>query len=232
MVKRWILGHVNVDPDAPILWLYGSAGAGKSCVARSIAEWCEEEGLLLASFFFFRSDSTRNNIRHFIPTVAYNITQTIPSTLSSIALAVESDPHIFSKSLDVQFRRLVLEPLSSAPRSNNSRASVLIIDGLDECLKEDEQKAILRLFAKDRHLGMKVLVASRPEQAIRTSFDDTPMQRLHTRVDLGTYIAHEDVGLFLVDKFAGIIVGRPSSQITGLPIKTLSFLTMMAMLMI
>ena len=43
-----------------ILWLTGAAGAGKSAIAQSIIELCLVQGLIIASFFFNRSDSTRN----------------------------------------------------------------------------------------------------------------------------------------------------------------------------
>jgi hypothetical protein len=107
-LKDWILARTG--PNPPILWLYGAAGSGKSCIARSIAEWCETRNLLLASFFFLRSDATRNSARRLIPTIAYNITQTSPLSRSSISLAIESDPHIFSKTIGVQLSHLVLDP--------------------------------------------------------------------------------------------------------------------------
>jgi hypothetical protein len=76
---------------------------------------------------------------------------------------------------------------------------------LDECIQEAEQKAILRLLGEYRSRGMKILVASRPEQAIRSSFDDIPLQGLHTRLALSNeYEAYEDIRHFLGDKFAEI----------------------------
>jgi len=45
------------DLDAFIMWMYGPAGAGKSTIAQTIAEMCDEEMLLLASFFFLKERS-------------------------------------------------------------------------------------------------------------------------------------------------------------------------------
>jgi len=107
--------------------------------------------------------------------------------------------------MGVQFSHLVLNPLSSITQTAQGRPYVLIIDGLDECLQEAEQKAILRLFSESRAQGMKILIASRPEQAIRSSFDDVPLQDLHIRLALSNeYEAYEDIRLFLGDKFAEI----------------------------
>jgi hypothetical protein len=67
---------------------------------------------LLASFFFFRSDPLRNNFKRFIATLAYDIIQSVPDCRPFIERAVESDPHIFSRSLDAQILHLILKPLS------------------------------------------------------------------------------------------------------------------------
>ena len=41
-----------------IMWLYGAAGAGKSAIARTMAEMLLSRGQLLATFFFSRADSS------------------------------------------------------------------------------------------------------------------------------------------------------------------------------
>ena len=225
-LKNWLVG--NVEPNASVLWLNGAAGSGKSCIARSVAEWCQEQNLLLASFFFFRSDSSRNSVKHFIPTLAYNITQTVPGARPIIDDALRSDPHIFAKTIDIQMLHLVFEPLAHpaphmfsgasnfqatqlTPEIHSSPVSslpyVFIVDGLDECLDQAEQKAIIRLFASvlERNIGWKILIASRSEQAIRSSFDAFVPRDLSTRIALSNeYDSDEDIQRFLNDKFAEI----------------------------
>src|SRR6188768_2201505 len=49
-IKDWVTK--KIDSNAFVMWLYGTAGAGKSAIAQSIAELCHEMDLLLASFFF------------------------------------------------------------------------------------------------------------------------------------------------------------------------------------
>src|SRR6266545_6285175 len=153
-LKNWLVG--NAEPNTSILWLNGAAGSGKSCIARSVAEWCQEQDLLLASFFFLRSDSARNNVKHFVPTLAYNITQSVPDARIFMDEALLSDPHIFSKTIDIQMLRLVFEPLArlalhkfsanfhAAQVMRSSSMSglpyVFIIDGLDECLDQNGAK--------------------------------------------------------------------------------------------
>ena len=108
-IKDWTLDRR--DSEASLMWMYGAAGAGKSSIARSFAEWCQEGKTLLASFFF-RSDPLRNNIKRFIATLAYDIIQSIPDSRPFIEQAIESDPHIFSRSLDAQILYLIPKPLS------------------------------------------------------------------------------------------------------------------------
>ncbi|TEB20194.1 hypothetical protein FA13DRAFT_1645330 [Coprinellus micaceus] len=42
-----------------IMWLSGPAGAGKTAIAGSVAETCEDMGLLAGSFFFRHSQGLR-----------------------------------------------------------------------------------------------------------------------------------------------------------------------------
>jgi hypothetical protein len=202
-IKNWI----QRKEDSPIMWLYGGAGAGKSTIARSIAEWCEEERVLMSSFFFWRSDKTRNHSRTFLATVAYDITQSIPETRQLIELAVEEDRHIFSRNLESQFTKLVYEPLMKVSRTVTTPKHlpyVIIIDGLDECLKQDEQKALLRLFSfifqRHDYLPWRFLVASRKEQTISLVFDDTLFSMTVLLALNDDYAPGDDIRRFLMDK--------------------------------
>ena len=105
----WATGMI--DTDAFMLWLYGPAGAGKTAIARKVAELFAEHGLLLASFLFFRSDPKRNTMKPLVPNIAYRISCVIPATHNVINIAMEADPLLLSYSVEVQFTKLVLEPL-------------------------------------------------------------------------------------------------------------------------
>ena len=201
------------------MWIYGAAGAGKSSIARSIAEWCQKEGILLASFFFFRSDPQRNNFKRFIATLAYDITQSVPDSRPFIEHAVESDPHIFSRSLDAQILHLVLKPLSQVAQSRAVAGQplphVIIVDGLDECVETREQTSIIRLFSttlcQNPYFRWKVLIASRPELAIRHSFDDVANPSTWLALS-DEYEADEDIKCYLEDNFREIRRRNPNKS--------------------
>ena len=91
--------------------------------------------ILLASFFFSRNDPSRSTVKPLIATIAYQITLNLPHIRDSILEAIERDPLIFSKSLAVQFKSLIVAPLQLLAvtgffRDPTSRRLV-IIDGLE-----------------------------------------------------------------------------------------------------
>jgi len=209
---NWILGLGEDDQNAVILWFYGPAGAGKSAIAHNIAKRCELENLLLASFFFSRSDPTRNNSKSFITTIAYQIAINIPGTREKIAAAMERDPLILTRSMETQVVSLIVEPLRGpleegyfdAPTSRR----LIIIDGLDECDNPDAQCSILKVISDlfhNYHLPFLVFIASRPERHITHSFSTGSLPEFHTTLALDdTYQPDDDIRLFLTDSFRQI----------------------------
>ena len=60
--------------DAPVFWLCGQAGTGKSTIAQTAAMWCDEGKFLGASFFCSRdSASDCSNLKLVFPTIAYQL---------------------------------------------------------------------------------------------------------------------------------------------------------------
>ena len=92
----WIL-ELNVDDqNAAIMWLYGPAGAGKSAIMHAIARCCDLQKLLLASFFFSRSDPACSTAKSLIATIAYQIAINIPRTGKMIFDTIGQDPLILT----------------------------------------------------------------------------------------------------------------------------------------
>ena len=59
-------------------WLHGPAGAGKSAITQTAAETCAGRKQLAATFFFARTVSSRNAIKHLFPTLAVQIALSVP----------------------------------------------------------------------------------------------------------------------------------------------------------
>jgi len=100
-----------------------------------------------ASFFFSRNDPSHRNAQPLIATIAYQITLNIPDVRDAILGAIECNPLVFSKSLAVQLKLLIVEPLQQLIEVGffNPPTSrwLVIIDGLNECSDPKVQRNIV-----------------------------------------------------------------------------------------
>ncbi|KAK1221366.1 hypothetical protein PQX77_015835 [Marasmius sp. AFHP31] len=212
--RRGALGSIenwrrSGNHSLPICWLSGTAGAGKSAIAMTVAEYWEKNGLV-ASFFFFRSDPRRNNPDALVPTIALGLVSEFPSLRTFFDRKISRNPMILGSGLEVQFQELVLKPSLQVGRSGlglNSLHDVpnlVIIDGLDECGDEDTQKYILSTILASyqqppsTRCPLKFLICSRPEAWIREAFDEEDLSQLtyHVKLDdashdIEQYYRHE-----------------------------------------
>ena len=205
----WAKGEIDVEIF--ILWLWGAAGAGKSAIAQSLAELCEEQNLLLGSFFFSRNAPYRGTSLHLFASLAYQIVRAIPEIGGLVGSAVERDPLIFHQSLETQYATLIAYPLRHFLEQNSTEQLLLprliIIDGLDEC-NDGTQRQILDVVLKVTRrfsLPLLFLVASRPEQDISSFFNMPHVREVSTRIALDTeYGSNGDIERFLRDKISVI----------------------------
>ncbi|KAJ2920011.1 hypothetical protein MD484_g461, partial [Candolleomyces efflorescens] len=230
------------DPRAePILWLSGPAGAGKSCIQRTIAQSCIAEGLFIACFFFSIKQSERNNETRFVTTLAAQLAENISGLKKHINSAIEMDHRIFTRSLESQVDGLIFKPLRALQGSilhrlkaffnaalggffrafcyqahlETLRPNVIVVDGLDECIGEQEQARILRLIhalAANPHFPFRIIIASRPEYTIRTAFFSPSLAKDTVIFRLEQYEADGDLKLFLEAEFHHLKLFHPTSK--------------------
>ena len=206
----WATG--TIDTNAFILWLYGPAGAGKTAIARKVAELFAGHGLLLASFLFFRSDSKRNTNKPLVSNIAYRVTSVIPGAREPINTIIESDPLILSYSVEIQLKKLVFEPLrllvDQGYFSNRIFPPLIVIDGLDECLDKDSQTNLVQLLSSSvarYQLPLKFLIVSRPEFHIKSAIAIASEQSIVSHLELNNdFLPDDDIRYFLTDKFREI----------------------------
>ncbi|KAJ8072304.1 hypothetical protein PM082_015863 [Marasmius tenuissimus] len=233
-IHEW---RVSCDPSRPICWLSGTAGVGKTAIAMTIAEACEEDGLV-ASFFFFRSDSRRNNPDALMPTIAVGLVSKIPSLRTFVDQQISRNPTLLDADLEHQFRELVVKPSLQMERSGIELGSaqkvpnLVIIDGLDECGDEDTQKHVLStILSPYQQLpgstvpSLKFLICSRPEAWIREAFDED-LGRLTKHIalnnafqtdrDIKRYYMHEFEAIRTSPKFARLRFPSPWPSYTDL----------------
>jgi hypothetical protein len=186
-----------------LLWLNGAAGAGKSAIMQSIAERCFLAAIAIASFFFVRSDSTRNIMGPLVATLAYQLIQAIPDTADNILLTIEQNPLIFEQSLEDQLRELIIQPLLRLP-PHLQRLFVVFIDGLDECNDRAHQSNLLRILgtiSSGRNIPVVFIIASRREPQIEAEFCRIQVADILTTIPLDDIQASDDIRRYLFAKF-------------------------------
>ncbi|TFK19597.1 hypothetical protein FA15DRAFT_674270 [Coprinopsis marcescibilis] len=169
-----------------VLCITGSAGAGKSALMQTAAEQSASKGQLAATFFFSANDPRRNDLKHFVPTIAYQIALSNKKDRAlgnCIFRTVDRDPSVFQLSFESQVEELIVKPLhqtfSNEPGGEVGVLCVptsfppdIFIDGIDECIDKESQSQLLMLLSAvfiSRSLPFKILLASRPESPLRTA---------------------------------------------------------------
>jgi len=118
---------------------------------------------------------------------------------------------IFQQSVDIQLVKLIVEPiqrLHSTGFNPKDFPFVIIIDGLDECQGNNIQSGLVKSLAAAFHhcpLFIRILIASRPEVYLRSTFNLPALQPHISRLALSDeYSAYDDIQRFLQDSFAKI----------------------------
>ncbi|KJA14781.1 hypothetical protein HYPSUDRAFT_48846 [Hypholoma sublateritium FD-334 SS-4] len=209
-IMDWARGPHNLRL---LMWIYGPAGSGKSAIMQTIAELCEEAGILGGSFFFFRTAGRRNIKNHLVATLTYQLTMRIPILCDYITPVIHNDPSIFSQTLDAQMKALIIDPmiavLTAHPDLGNWRYIVLV-DGLDECAPEDSHCEILTILSKTAFSPFQFIIASRPEYVIRNTFSLQFMVKQTEILALDNdYQPDNDIELFLRDRFNELRSSHP-----------------------
>lgn len=204
-IVSWL---ANPNRDSNLFWLYGPAGAGKSAVAQTIAEYYKDQGVLGATFFFSRPNNYDDPDR-VIPTLAHQLAVVLPPYKRLCRFIFDQDATILSKALRLQFRKLIEEPLSTLlVKGPSARPILLVLDGLDECQGDGPQRVFVELIATfaaaSNASGLPVvwIITSRPEWQVVSTFSKFQRQQEELRID--TAQAAEDVSRILHDGFSKI----------------------------
>ncbi|KAJ3529510.1 hypothetical protein NMY22_g8970 [Coprinellus aureogranulatus] len=227
-IMSWITNGDDDDDPKKIMWLHGPAGSGKTAIAGSIAETCEDLGILAGSFFFssYAGSGERSSKRGVVATLVYSLVQHdgLNAVRESILAAIERDNSIFRKRLRDQCKTLLLKPFHDFRESLDSSPlpQVIILDGIDEIegqglrtlerhlareASERDQIDVLSMLlqaARDPKFPFRILVVSRPERVIQDFFT-TRANHITRELCLDEkYDADSDIALFLRVKLSEI----------------------------
>jgi NACHT domain len=186
-------------------WLHGAAGSGKSAISKTIAELCAEGHRLGASFFFLRGAGRRSRITHLIPTLAFHLAFSIPATRPYIESVLHTDHHIVHRSLERQFRKLIIEPIQSVIIP--TLPMVIMIDALDECDDKDMIANFIGIVAgavQNPQFPFQFIFTSRVEDHIQKRFSAPPALDVTYCLALQDFNAHGDILTFFQSRFSTI----------------------------
>lgn len=194
------------QPRCRIMWLNGPAGAGKTAIAQTIAERCSEEQLA-ASFFFLRNCSDRGTATRLFTTLAWQLAKNIPEILSYIELAIRTEPLLPTKSINIQFDRLIVKIFEDRP-DLCPKKSLIIIDGVDECAPEETQKLVLELVGSalaKSNIPLRFLICSRAEAHIQETLERGNLRDVtHSLVLDHRFAPQDDIRRYLESEFTRI----------------------------
>ena len=185
--------------DGPnMIWIRGSPGVGKSALAASISTRLEDQGRHVISFRFDRTQSTTITTDSLWRVVACDLARLYPSFRQHL---VKHNKEHSSSDIDRLFKNIIETPLSSLGDVPCEELPVIVIDALDECgglrhdssAKEDYEDLLrtLKRWVQADHLKkFKLVITSRPEDAITKMFPDSIST--HVNIPSGSEVKPED----------------------------------------
>ncbi|KDN36145.1 hypothetical protein RSAG8_11026, partial [Rhizoctonia solani AG-8 WAC10335] len=191
------------DPESGrTCWMNGMAGTGKTTIAHSVCSSLEQVSALGASFFCSRVIPECRQVKHIIPTIAYQLSRYSLPFRFALDQILQLNPDARTRSLKTQYQKLIVEPLEV--KGSLPTDFIVVIDALDECENEESLGQILDLILSPTiALPIRFLLSSRPEPEINRKM----AHRVHAqdgsqlvlryinadavKSDIETYMRHE-----------------------------------------
>ena len=180
-VRKLIATHLSKG-DRRFVWLKGSAGVGKTAIAKSLCSELEDNHRLAASFFF---DKNRNqdgvdSADRFISTLAYQLADFYSKYRQSLIRTLRTKGNILRRPLRDQLQSLIIEPMREVFEGcqYDGTTHVILLDGLDEGSEKSSFDDLMDLIiGREEMTGLDGLpshfvtfVGSRPVPKIRDSW--------------------------------------------------------------
>ncbi|OAX39070.1 WD40 repeat-like protein [Rhizopogon vinicolor AM-OR11-026] len=209
-IKSWI---GNTGEDVPrVFWLSGTAGKGKSSIARTIAHSYNELGGLGAYFCFDRTQEADRRHEKIFSTIARDLADRNPAVRHELARVINDHKELMrTKDIRKQWQELILGPVGVASKA--IPAPVLVtIDALDESGEADSRDEILRLLAgklktspSQLPVNIRILVTSRPLEDICEMLRvDSSLRGFSLDDNVTPESAERDIERYISDKLANL----------------------------
>src|SRR5258708_5470897 len=166
-IMEWLKRPIT-DASAPVYWVNGLAGIGKSTIARTVAEQAKNSALPIATFFFTRNNAALSNGKLFFTSIAFRLAEIFPNFMESICSALKADGDLHEKSCGCQVKEVHFRRVRSFTRA---RHLLVVVDALDECVPKDAETILRNVISRCTQVpGLRILITSRPENHITSLF--------------------------------------------------------------
>ena len=162
----------RLSPGRHIMWLRGPAGSGKSTILNSVALHFLELRRRGAFLFWDRNDPLNGDPLRVIRTLASQLAHFNPSFAAKLAAQIEKSPDITTSPLDMQFRKLLEEPLVELASEVDLGPIVLVLDALDECGTAETRRGLFRTLSEGLARlpsTFRLLIGSRDEPDVNAA---------------------------------------------------------------
>ncbi|KAJ7155263.1 hypothetical protein C8R46DRAFT_1117335 [Mycena filopes] len=194
------------DQSQRIVMLSGSAGSGKSTIAKTVASiLAQKHGSLAASFFFARDHAERKELK-FLPSTLARQLADYSSEFEHLLVKFLNDDRtdIVSAEPRLQFQILVVGLLATMPRSQTPW--VICLDALDECGKDRGQILLRWLSDNIAQLPthIRFFLTGRPDVPSYLKFD-TLRSLMHPIVldEIDSSTVEHDIRLYIAQSLDG-----------------------------
>ncbi|KAF8672901.1 WD40 repeat-like protein [Rhizoctonia solani] len=215
-----LMEWANMPDTGKTCWMNGMAGTGKTTIAYTVCSKLDKSNRLGASFFCSRAIAECRQVKHIIPSIAYQLAKFSRPFRRALADVLEEDCDTHTQALNVQYQKLIIDPLKAVEKSL-PEDFIVVVDALDECESLTAVEQILELLLSTTHtLPIRFLISSRPEREItermtgRSNGQDEARLVLHNldsnivKTDIGTYMRKELKGIALEDSELTSIIER------------------------
>lgn len=191
--------------SAPVYWLSGMAGTGKSTIAYTICQKLYGNGeaarRLGASFFCSRQIVAGHRRQNIIPTIAYCLAHNLPA-FGRALLNSHFDAQL--PPLTDHIRSLLLEPWNASTTGSDQSLPplVVVIDALDELEEDDGSRFLEELIneiaqCKGTLQGLKFLVTSRRDPHIENACSSIDRRATYRLEEVSSHVVDQDIKAYL-----------------------------------
>lgn len=187
----WLLKHSTYVawrsddvPHKPVLWLSGILGAGKTILASTIIDDCQEDDSASTAFFYCQhDDQQRTTLLSILKAIIVQLL-----TTDHVLLPWCYEQYVGSNQLSLFDEKMCTDMLTSILLTNDK--TFIVVDGLDEC-EQKERRLLIQFFNQAVSLcescdpgKLRVTFVSRDEHDIRKALHESSEIRV-TSTDNG-----------------------------------------------